>query len=940
MELDRSLLKEVAQVTNDTQDTSKNQYLRGTVKVVGNDKFVQLDGSSSLTPISNTVDVDEDDRVLVSIENHKAVIIGNFTFPPSARKEQEAIDKADEAQNGANNASDKADQAISDSSIASASAQEAKDQANQAIEAANTAGTNASEAKDLAGKAVSDATTAKQQAAEAQSNVANAQTEINRINGEVTAVKEDITGALTDLEAQAAEIQGVKETMSTEYSKKTEVSEVEASLKTEISKKVGELQTTVEETYAAKSEVTEIQGQLQTQITQNANDISSHASKIETLESDTAQAQEDVNKALANAAAAQSTADTAKANASAAQQAADNAQSAADTAASKAQLAQNAADAANAAASAADQKVQSAQSDLNEAKQNLANVTSRVDATEADIAEAQSKVDAAQTAVNEALADAAEANLAASNAQTAADQAQADATAAQQAADNAQTKANQAQTAADNAQAAADQAQADVAALTKRVTTAETNITQNAEQIALNATKTEEIGDDLKNNYYTKTETEAQIKLSADSITSTVSKTYSTKSETVTSEVEQFYQSTSPTALVGGSWSNTQPTWTEGTYIWRRTLVTKADGSTSYTPSQNGVCITGNTGVQGPAGSDGKGISSSNVTYQASSSGTTPPTGTWSSSIPTVSQGQYLWTRTITTYTDGNSTTSYSVAYIPKNGTDGNDGTKGDTGDAGTGVASITPQWYVSTSKTEQVDGEWIETEPTWESGKYLWRRFKIVYENPSSTVYTTAECDSSWEAVNEVTDDIDRAQSTADQAQLDAADTNERITYAESVIQQLSDSISMLVTDENGASLMTQTEDGWTFNMGALQNTVDDATTNIDELKKQYENMNSILDSLNQTVNDHGDTLEYVQIGVFEDEPCIELGESDSDSKLLITNTRIIFKRGSNTGTYIDDSGFVTDNTTINGELRQGNFVWKQRSNGHYGLSWIEVSS
>lgn len=74
---------------------------------------------------------------------------------------------------------------------------------------------------------------------------------------------------------------------------------------------------------------------------------------------------------------------------------------------------------------------------------------------------------------------------------------------------------------------------------------------------------------------------------------------------TVSGTTEQFYQSDSPTELVGGSWSNTQPTWTEGKYIWRRTIITYSSGRTEYTPDENGVCITGNTGT-GTAGEDGE----------------------------------------------------------------------------------------------------------------------------------------------------------------------------------------------------------------------------------------------------------------------------------------------------------------------------------------------
>ena len=76
------------------------------------------------------------------------------------------------------------------------------------------------------------------------------------------------------------------------------------------------------------------------------------------------------------------------------------------------------------------------------------------------------------------------------------------------------------------------------------------------------------------------------------------------------------------------------------------------------------------------AGSNGTSVtvSSTSVTYQESSSGTTTPTGTWSSTVPTVANGKFLWTKTVVTYSDGKSTTSYSVSYKGVDGTDGNDG--------------------------------------------------------------------------------------------------------------------------------------------------------------------------------------------------------------------------------------------------------------------------
>ena len=74
-----------------------------------------------------------------------------------------------------------------------------------------------------------------------------------------------------------------------------------------------------------------------------------------------------------------------------------------------------------------------------------------------------------------------------------------------------------------------------------------------------------------------------------------------------------------------------------------------------------------------------------------------------------------------------------------------------DDGTDGKGVASITRQYYVSTSKIAPTGGSWTTTAPAWSLGKYLWTRYEIKYTNPASTVYTTAYCDSSWEAINEI---------------------------------------------------------------------------------------------------------------------------------------------------------------------------------------------
>lgn len=142
-----------------------------------------------------------------------------------------------------------------------------------------------------------------------------------------------------------------------------------------------------------------------------------------------------------------------------------------------------------------------------------------------------------------------------------------------------------------------------------------------------------------------------------------------------------------------------------------------------------GIAFTGAKGATGATGATGKGISSTAVTYQAGTSGTTVPTGTWGTSIPSVSAGQYLWTRTVTTYTDSTTSTSYSVGMM---------GATGSTGATGKGVKSTAITYQASSSGTTAPTGTWSGTVPSASAGQYVWTRTVITYtDNSTSTSYS-----------------------------------------------------------------------------------------------------------------------------------------------------------------------------------------------------------
>jgi hypothetical protein len=138
---------------------------------------------------------------------------------------------------------------------------------------------------------------------------------------------------------------------------------------------------------------------------------------------------------------------------------------------------------------------------------------------------------------------------------------------------------------------------------------------------------------------------------------------------------------------------------------------------------------TGLTGDTGATGAAGRGISSTAITYQASSSGTVVPTGTWLSSPPSVSPSQYLWTRTVITYTDATTSTSYSVGQM---------GATGNTGAAGRGISSTAVTYQAHSSGTDVPSGTWLSNPPTVSAGQYLWTRTIITYtDSTTSTSYS-----------------------------------------------------------------------------------------------------------------------------------------------------------------------------------------------------------
>ena len=168
--------------------------------------------------------------------------------------------------------------------------------------------------------------------------------------------------------------------------------------------------------------------------------------------------------------------------------------------------------------------------------------------------------------------------------------------------------------------------------------------------------------------------------------------------------------STQPT-----EWQTTIPVVADGKYLWTRTVIDYTDparaDTVTYTYAKQGA-----TGAQGNPGSS---VTVSSIQYQAGTSATATPTGTWSNSVVAVADGSYLWTKT--TFSDGK--TAYGVAK---------------QGVSGRGISSIA-EYYLATTTASGVTtatSGWTTTIQTIDATKkYLWNYESITYtDNTTST--------------------------------------------------------------------------------------------------------------------------------------------------------------------------------------------------------------
>lgn len=233
---------------------------------------------------------------------------------------------------------------------------------------------------------------------------------------------------------------------------------------------------------------------------------------------------------------------------------------------------------------------------------------------------------------------------------------------------------------------------------------------------------------------------------------------------------------------------------------------------------------------------DGVSVVSVDVWYIQTSSPTEAPNKNdenWKTEAPNWTDGKYIWNKTVTTFDNGDTNESEPVCIT------------GNSGAAGSGIVSITEEYYMSDSKTtapNENDSGWTTTPPTWEDGKYIWTRSKIVWSNPTATTYTTPVCDSSWEAINDAKEDFDE--------QIKVINTT--ISSVSARVDAVEKEIELKVEYTDITSAIDEYDktvsEGLRTRVSQIEIDVDGITSEVSDTQTLVEKVNSKVDNLQQT--------------------------------------------------------------------------------------------
>lgn len=305
-------------------------------------------------------------------------------------------------------------------------------------------------------------------------------------------------------------------------------------------------------------------------------------------------------------------------------------------------------------------------------------------------------------------------------------------------------------------------------------------------------------------------------------------------------------------------------------------------------------------------------------------------------SKPTVYPPNEKWTAVEPTYTDGSTNSLYTV-----------DCTVFCDGSFKYSEVSLSSSYEAAKAaynKANSIESVVVNLETRIDSNEEAieLRATKTEVAEALDDYYTKTETDAAIEiTADEINLTVNTAQTTADDAMATADSIGARVTASEASFQLLSDSISSLITDENGNSLMTQTSTGWVFNIGGITKTLSDTAAGLNDLSGDVDGINTAISNTNSLLDDITAKTAYITMATDDSgAPCIELGKDGNDFKVRITNTAVEFLQENSPIAWINNNSLYIEKAVIRNELKIGDgagFVWKTRLNGNMGLRWVD---
>ena len=151
-------------------------------------------------------------------------------------------------------------------------------------------------------------------------------------------------------------------------------------------------------------------------------------------------------------------------------------------------------------------------------------------------------------------------------------------------------------------------------------------------------------------------------------------------------------------------------------------------------------------------------------------------------------------------------------------------------GEDGQSFVSAEEQFYYSTSQTELIGGEWFVGNVVYQSDKFLWKRWKCTYANPSEIKYTKAIFDNTW---NEIDAKIGEIHTQVSQANVQSKEAVDKATQAQTDASKANELANTANTQSSEAKQLAQDANTST---GNAQKQIDAIKGDINDSKQQIQ--------------------------------------------------------------------------------------------------------